>query len=360
MKEGTIILGRFFGIPLKLHWSFALLLFYVAYNVYDQNSFVFMGYVFFLFFCVVLHEYGHALMAKHYSIETKDIILSPIGGVARLKNLPEKPGQELAIAFAGPLVNLLLCILIGLYLFLVLHTSLFIPPDLNFINTTPDYIRLAFTANLVLFLFNLIPAFPMDGGRVLRALLAIKLGRARATNIASIIGRIIAVCFIVYGLMVEDYLFALLGIFVFSMAGAESREVLTTEKLANAQVQDCMRINFTKLHIGDTMEMAYELLIRNGETNFLVFDSLGYVSGTLPAQFIIAASDQNRLTDSCSQWMSTINLYILSTATLKEAFELMNKNGSAILTVKDTNEIVLGVIDRESISRAILYIKEQK
>jgi Zn-dependent protease len=105
LKEGTLTLGTFFGIPLKLHWSFALLLIYVGYNVITENSYFFLWNVLFLFFCVVLHEYGHALMAKKYKITTRDIILSPIGGVARLEQLPEKPKQELAIAFAGPRIG---------------------------------------------------------------------------------------------------------------------------------------------------------------------------------------------------------------------------------------------------------------
>ncbi len=326
------------------------------YNVYQQNSFVFLGYVFFLFFCVVLHEYGHALMARYYSIKTKDIILSPIGGVARLEQLPEKPLQELAIAFAGPLVNLLLCVLIALYLYLVANTTIFVPSNLSFLDGINDYFRLAFALNFVLFLFNLIPAFPMDGGRVLRALLAIKLGRAKATKIASIIGRVIASGFIFYGLMNEDYQFAILGVFVFLMAGAESRDVQTVEKLASAKVQDFMRMQFTKLHIGDTMQTAYELLKRSGESNFLVFDSLGYISGTLPAQFVLAAVNQQKLTDSCSQWMSNVILSIQADATLKQAFELMNKNGCAILAVKDENEAILGVIDREAVTRAIAIL----
>ena len=103
--EGTLTIGRFFNIPLKIHWSFILLLAYVLFNVIANDSLVFLGYVGFLFLCVVLHEYGHAIAARKYGVKTKDIILSPIGGVARLETLPEKPIQELIIAFAGPFVN---------------------------------------------------------------------------------------------------------------------------------------------------------------------------------------------------------------------------------------------------------------
>ena len=115
--EGTLTIGRFFNIPLKIHWSFILLLAYVLFNVIANDSLVFLGYVGFLFLCVVLHEYGHAIAARKYGVKTKDIILSPIGGVARLETLPEKPIQELIIAFAGPFVNLLLAIAITVALY---------------------------------------------------------------------------------------------------------------------------------------------------------------------------------------------------------------------------------------------------
>jgi predicted transcriptional regulator len=123
--------------------------------------------------------------------------------------------------------------------------------------------------------------------------------------------------------------------------------------LASAKGQDFMRIHFTRLHLGDIMQTAFDLLKRNGESNFLVFDSLGYISGTLPAQFILAAAAQHKLPESCSQWMSDNMLFIQATDTLKEAYERMNKNGAAILAVRDSEDTILGVIDRDAITRAI-------
>jgi Zn-dependent protease/predicted transcriptional regulator len=353
LNEGTLTLGTFFGIPLKLHWSFALLLIYVGYDVVTENSFVFLWKVLFLFLCVVLHEYGHALMAKKYKITTRDIILSPIGGVARLEQLPEKPKQELAIAFAGPFVNFVICILIGLVIFLFKNSANLLPSDLSTISTTTDYLRLGFLTNLTLFLFNLIPAFPMDGGRVLRALLAINMGRAKATKIASIVGRVIAACFIIYGLSNGDYLFAMLGVFVFSMAGAESRDVDTTEKLSLGNVEDFMKTDFTKLHIGDQMSKPIDLLKRTGESNFLVYDSLGYVVGTMPSHFIVQAIKKNAYQDQTTQWLSNKIFSTKPTTSLKDVYEIMNKNGASILIVKNDVDETVGVIDRDAVTRAI-------
>jgi Zn-dependent protease len=358
LREGTITLGHFFGIPLKLHWTFALLIAYVLYVVYIQESYLFLAFIFFMFFCVVLHEYGHALMARHYSIETKDIILSPIGGVARLARLPDKPKQELAIAFAGPLVNLVLSIVIGIYLFVVENNVTLIPFDFFKSNDWSDYVRLALTTNVALFALNLIPAFPMDGGRVLRALLAIKMGKSKATMWAARIGRVLAVGFVLIGVFYHEYMFAIIGVFIFVMAGAESRDVQIIEKLAATLVKDFMRIEFTKLHIGDKMANAFEILKRNGETNFLVYDSLGYIAGSLPAQFIMVAANERKLDESCNQWMSEKVFYILPDDHLKLAFDLMNNNGSALLVVKNEVEEVVGVIDREAINRALMMMQQ--
>ena len=197
-KDNSVTLGRnhhhwdIFQYPLKLHWSFALLLAYVLFNVVTNDSFTIVGIVAFLFLCVVLHEYGHALMAKRFKVNTKDIILSPIGGVARLERLPEKPAQELVIALAGPAVNLLLASLLLLVLVLTgfdwntVQNPGVVTPDFT------DYLVIGLYINVMLFGFNLVPAFPMDGGRVLRSLLALKYGRSKATQIAGWVGRIIA------------------------------------------------------------------------------------------------------------------------------------------------------------------------
>jgi Zn-dependent protease len=357
LREGTITLGHFFGIPLKLHWTFALLIAYVIYIVYIHDSYLFLAYIFFMFLCVVLHEYGHALMARHYSIKTKDIILSPIGGVARLAQLPDKPKQELAIAFAGPLVNLILSILLGVYLIAVENNVSLLYFDFFASNGWTDYIRLAFITNVALFALNLIPAFPMDGGRVLRALLAIRMGKSKATMWASRIGRVLAVGFVLIGIYDKQYMFAIIGVIIFIMAGAESRDVQLTEKLAITLVKDFMRIDFTKLHIGDKMAKAFDILKRNGETNFLVYDSLGYIVGSLPAHFITVAAQEDKLDESCNQWMSDKVNYILQEDHLKHAFDIMNENGSALLAVNDDSNQVVGVIDREAINRALIMMQ---
>ena len=185
-------MGTFWGIPVKVHWTFGLLILFVSYSAFASGDKLVQGlglitYVLVLFLCVILHEYGHALTAKNYGVYTKDIIISPIGGLARLESMPDKAIQEFFIALAGPIVNLI----IGLFLAAILYftTGRMIPEISDFKFDEPiEFIRYIIWMNFALFLFNLIPAFPMDGGRILRSLLSIKLGKVRATKIAAGIG----------------------------------------------------------------------------------------------------------------------------------------------------------------------------
>src|SRR6266508_2328041 len=178
-------LGRFAGIDVYIHATFLLLIGWVGYSYWQQSqqwSEVLKGILFILalFLCVVLHEYGHALTARKYGIRTRDITLYPIGGVARLERMPDKPIEELWVALMGPAVNLV----IAAVLFTILYLSGSRPPMTDLTITSGSFPARLMTVNISLVLFNLIPAFPMDGGRVLRALLAMRLEYVRATQVA--------------------------------------------------------------------------------------------------------------------------------------------------------------------------------
>src|SRR5262245_56226445 len=217
--EGTKVLmrmswklGRVAGIDVYLHPTFLLVL--ALPHVVDGGPFA-LALVLSAFGCVVLHELGHALMARRFGIETEDITLYPIGGVARLKRMPRAPGAELLIALAGPAVNFAIAAaLLGLQ-------------GLGLAGSWLDgFVEGLVMVNLALGPFNLIPAFPMDGGRVLRAFLSGWLGRARATTIAASIGRALALAFGVYGLLSLNLLHAALAAFIYLAAGSEEANVL--------------------------------------------------------------------------------------------------------------------------------------
>lgn len=204
-------LGRVAGIDVFLHPTFFLILLL-------PGAMAHLPLVLALFGCVLAHEYGHALTARKFGIGTVDITLYPIGGVARLSRMPRAPGVELLIALAGPAVNFVIA---GWLLFLLVSGMTF---------GMPGFLADLAALNLILACFNLIPAFPMDGGRVLRALVSGWTGRARATSFAAGVGRTLAIGFGVYSLLTLNFLQVALAAFVYFAAGAEEASVLADER----------------------------------------------------------------------------------------------------------------------------------
>jgi Zn-dependent protease len=219
---GSLKLGKFFGIDLYVHGTFWLLPLLVLFlnfgSGYGEIAFELL-FVFAVFACVALHEVGHALAAAAYGIRTRDITLYPIGGVASLERMPEKPWQEVAVALAGPAVNVVIAL--GLLLG-VLGGALLLPWDSGWVGGTADVLlaRL-FWANLFLCGFNLLPAFPMDGGRVLRALLATRMTRLRATEVAVKVGTLVAIGFVFAGIAWGIYSLLLIAVVVWLLGQAE-------------------------------------------------------------------------------------------------------------------------------------------
>ncbi len=220
-------LGTFLGVPIKIHPSIVLMLVPVAIVSYQESltqgeTLAFSAYLACLFLCVLLHEYGHVLMARYYGIKTKDIILSPIGGIARLRGFPDKPGQEIMVAIAGPLVNVAIVLLI-LLVFKILGIGILQLDQIDFSIFTNGigFLHMIMMMNGLLCLFNLIPAFPMDGGRIFRALLSYRWPKIKATFIAMLVGRVFAIAFMLLGLYNQKIVLIAVGLFVFVAAGME-------------------------------------------------------------------------------------------------------------------------------------------
>jgi Zn-dependent protease len=238
----SIPMGRLLGIPLYIHPTFLLLPAWVLYVQGGSLGFALfsLAVVLAIFGCVVLHELGHALMARHYGIRTRDITLYPIGGIARLERMSERPGQEIAIALAGPAVNLAIALLLtpfalgGLFVLSAAHWSL----AESALGLAVHFLTVLWMANIGLLLFNLIPCFPMDGGRVLRALLALKLSHLRATEIAANIGLGFAVLIGAISFLTNNPMTIFLALFVALAGQAEVRalrEVIARREAARAQ-----------------------------------------------------------------------------------------------------------------------------
>ena len=297
-----------------------------------------------------MHEFGHALTAKKFGVVTKDVIISPIGGVARLKSIPKNPKQELLIALAGPAVNLGLAIFFGLIQFFSFDNILPKGDRINLIDAPQDYIAYLLLINVALIGFNMIPAFPMDGGRVLRALLSMWLkNRLKATKIASIIGQLFAVLFLVVGYYSgQNFMLIFIGIFVFVMARAEYKQISTEHLLSSTLIMDIMDPDFTKIYKTDHIQRVFEL----GENrSYLVFDQSDNLCGALPDLFINDAKSRGEMETKVEQYTSQSYGLINQTMSVLTAFQAMNNYGWSVVGVLDEQRNIIGIADRYNINQ---------
>ena len=314
----SIRIGRFSGIDVYMHFTFLLLLGWVALVHWRQGQSLAAaagGVIFILtvFLCVVLHEFGHALTARRYGIKTRDIILLPIGGVARLERLPTQPLQELWVALAGPAVNIVLAA--GLFIWLTISASL--EPIQGLTLTAGPFLERIMAVNLFLVVFNMIPAFPMDGGRVLRALLATRQEYSRATQIAANIGQGIAVFFGLIGLFYNPLLL-FIAFFVWIGAAQEAGAAQMESAIGGIPVQQAMLTDFKTLQTSDSLDRAVELTLAGSQKDFPVVDN-GRIEGILTQTDMLkalSARDQHPTVSSAMQkdFVTVDSLEMLETA----------------------------------------------
>jgi len=349
----SLTLGRVAGIKILVHWTFVLLLGWVAFTESqrggDLNAILMaIAFILTVFFCVVLHELGHALTAQRYHIQTKMITLLPIGGVASLEKMPEKPKQELLIALAGPAVN----VVIAFILWLVLPPLQQAPPEAFFNRiTSANFFYLLLFVNIVLVAFNAIPAFPMDGGRVLRALLAFKLGRVRATQIAANLGQLLAICFVFVGFFYNPFLI-LIGIFVFFGAYSENIIVQHLDFLRGHSVREGMMTNFVTLAPTDTVREALNKLLMGSEQEFII-ELDGQVVGTLTRMQLIQAVKDNQLEDPVANIMSQDFTTFNVQDKLSLAYTELQKSRAPLYPVLENGRLA-GVINTDNINEFIM------
>lgn len=233
-------IGKLFGISIRIHVTLFALLAWVAIaapigGARISQAFAQWLLVVAVFACIVIHELSHALVARRFGCTTREILLLPIGGIAQMERMPVRPAHELLVALAGPVTNIAIAVLLGAVIALAGWP---INPE------QPTLLRALvvtlFWINVTLAAFNLLPAFPMDGGRVLRSVLAARIERARATRIASGVGKVLAVLFVLAGLTIGGTMLAIIGLFVWFAAEQESAVVALTTKLANATAADAM------------------------------------------------------------------------------------------------------------------------
>ncbi len=297
----SIKLGRFLGIDVYLHVTFLLFLVFIAGLYAMEGGSLAAGLEGVLFFgaafgCVLLHEYGHALVARRFGVKTRDITLLPIGGVARLERMPDRPLQELWVALAGPAVNVVIATVLSIYLMAV-HGGVL--SRLSHLGQAPFAERLLLV-NVMLVVFNLIPAFPMDGGRVLRALLALHLDYAKATRVAATLGQGIALVFAFFGLLgvfggAGNPMLLFIALFVWIGASQELGAAQFRTALGGARVRDAMLTEYSTLSPMDPLARAVELVMAGSQQDFPVVQA-GAVVGLLTRQrLLVALADRGKL-----------------------------------------------------------------
>src|SRR5262245_26965550 len=280
------------GTAVRIHLTFFLLLAVYAWIGWQQGgapaAIDLVTFIVLLFVCVVLHEFGHVFAARAYGIRTSDVTLLPIGGVASLERMPEKPAQEIVVALAGPAVNLV----IALALVLALGARFDLTQMAQLEQATSTLTGRVAAANVALFAFNLIPACPMDGGRVLRALLAIPLGYTRATRVAATIGQGLAFVFALLGLLGSPMLI-LIAVFIFLAASGEAGYVQAREYTRGYLASHAMITSFQTLSPTASIDDAAALLLRTTQQEFPVVEGAGALRGFLTREALIGALKQS-------------------------------------------------------------------
>jgi Zn-dependent protease/predicted transcriptional regulator len=357
-------IARIAGTDVKMHVTFLLLIFWAAMEGYGEGgaagAVARSIFILALFACVIVHEFGHISMARRFGIRTPDVILLPIGGVARLERIPDDPKQELAIAIAGPLVTAAIALLLYLWLKVTgqaaaLQTAL----------QANDFDSLGFAANLmlanaVLLVFNLIPAFPMDGGRVLRSLLATRMGPVRATRIATSIGQFFAIAGGLYALTHQMFLLALVALFVFLGAGAEASAMETRYVGEGLQVSQMMVTQFRTIPVYATLAQAVDLLLAGEQREFPVVDNDGRTEGLLTRDNLIRGLREHGPQSTVGDVMTTPAPTVPPSLGFAEALERLRASGLPALPVVDPSGALVGLLTMENISELLLVRRAAK
>lgn len=348
----SLNIGTIAGTAIRIHVTFVLFLIWIWAAAYSQGgaAAAWSGLIFMvlLFLCVLAHEFGHILTARAFGVATPDVTLLPIGGVARLERIPEEPGQEFLIAIAGPAVNVVITIVliaVGGANLSAAHLSAVESSQVALVD------RLA-SVNLFLALFNMIPAFPMDGGRVLRALLAIKLGFTRATAVAATVGQWFAFVLGFVGLFANPLLI-FIAIFVYLAASSEAQLVQMRAMSRGVPVGDAMMTQYATLAPTDHIDHAIETLLRTSQSEFPVVEA-GRLVGVLGRADMIKALRQPGPQGAVGEVMTRDIPTIGHRRCLDEAIKLLQEKRLPAVGVTDAEGKLVGLITSETIGEMLM------
>jgi Zn-dependent protease/CBS domain-containing protein len=353
LMSWSLNIGTIAGTAVRVHITFLLFLGWIFFASYVSEgpgaAVVSLFFMILLFACVLAHEFGHIFTARAFGIATPDVTLLPIGGVARLERIPEEPREEFLIAIAGPLVNV--AIAFGLVL---LAGARLKAGNLAVVESTNVSLvdRLA-AVNLFLAVFNMIPAFPMDGGRVLRALLAARLGFVRATEIAAFIGQGVAFALGFIGLFYNPMLI-FIAIFVYLAAAAEAHMVAMRAMSRGVPVSAAMMTQYATLAPEDPIEDAAQALLRTSQSEFPVVDQTGKLVGLLGRSDLIRALKQRGPDARVADAMTATAPSIGYRQHLEDAFGILQEKSAPAVAVVDSSGRLVGLVTPETIGEMLM------
>ncbi|NNC36176.1 MAG: site-2 protease family protein [Acidimicrobiales bacterium] len=344
---------RVAGIDIYIHATFLIFLVWIGivfWNIGQSWQAVISGisFVITLFACVVLHEFGHALTARRFGYKTRHITLLPIGGVATFETLPEDPKQEIIVALAGPAVNVVIAF--GLWIWIMLND---IPVNIEQLKLENGFsIAALMMVNISLVIFNLLPAFPMDGGRVFRALLSFRMPRDKATEIAARAGQTLALFFGLLGLLYNPLL-VIIAAFVWFGAASESGMVTLKAMLSGQTAKQAMLTEFSTLSPHDTLRQAIQLTLAGTQTDFPVIDHGKPVGILTQIDLLRGLKEQGELAP-VNDYARREIAQCASDAPLEKAFDMLISHQPNLIAVQKNNQLV-GVINLQNIMEFINF-----
>lgn len=345
--------GRIAGIDIRIHVTFLALLAWVAWAHYAADhsvtaAFTGVAFILLVFGVVVLHELGHALVARKFGVSTRDITLLPIGGVAALERMPENPKHELLVALAGPAVNVLLAIALGLTL--IATGQAFVPTDL--VSPAGSLLAQLLWINVLLAAFNLLPAFPMDGGRALRALLAMRIGDLRATQTAATLGQALALAFGFIGLFFNPLLL-FIALFVWLGASGEARMAQVKYAMDGIAVEAAMVRSIRALRPGDPIGTAIEATLAGFQHDFPVVRD-GEVVGMLTREDLLHGLSKVGPSARVADFMRTDFRVAHPWEMLDKTFEALQQSELRSFPVTWADGSLAGVVSLDTIGELLL------
>lgn len=349
----SFTIGTIGGTEIKLHLTFLLLVGWYAWSAGQSGGSAAAlhatAFLLAIFFCILLHEFGHIGMARRYGVRTPEVILSPIGGLARLERMPEEPRQELFVALAGPAVTALIVVVLWVVVRIGGESVTLAGLDV----TRMPMLSGLLLVNLSLLVFNLIPAFPMDGGRVLRAILAKRIGMVAGTRIAARVGQGFAIILGLLGLSFDPFLVLIAG-FIFLAAQSEAAAVESRAAGRGIRAAQMMVTDFRVLRVHATLRDAADALLAGEQRDFPVVDNLGRLEGMLTRDLLIQGLSRGGADALVSTAMAPIPARVPVEMAFEPALDLLRQSGLSSLPVVGPDDSLVGLLTLDNIADLVL------